>query len=527
MKRGGLLKVVGIFTALLIFQSSFAAAPITSTPQQRLTKLEIAARETNNFPLSAPHEKANLQELQRRMIQMGMGTAEFSAGALQTVILIAIISGVKIFQDEFEHALITGSAVSLQDASKISLKASQMIINSPSIWMGILGSPVTETAFAPAIQIFNFLISNTATSAIMKTLLASGIHSFVSFLGWELASHLWEEARGMLSEPADYERAGRFFSLGFGSIHNLEDRATLNKMLQNMAQILITDSALRKQWFYNCWRLRLATGDFTILIGSMVAATTVGTALFPGAGTILGLCFGVAGGIASLQVPEDVKKGISESIRFTRRQYNRTAGHLSRSLEKRRKYREEAANTYFEAAFEAIGEIDRLSFLVLEIEVNRSKQPSVFNRLMAAPKLAKQVMITGLISTLSQEGGKIIREYYDQGSPIARKQEREVKKFKDSLRAAVSFYEAETLIYRRLYYKTANQELRDQITAERLHIEDVAALLKDIEEGLASRIGGTNSQPNETQRKRAELSLRVFNSIYLKGLNEEKLVPRL
>jgi hypothetical protein len=95
-----------------------------------------------------------------------------------------------------------------------------------------------------------------------------------------------------------------------------------------MTKILIVDNDLRNLWLYNTWRMRIATGDFVSFVITMATTTTAvtaaGTALFPGAGSIVGWMFGlagsVAGGIFWLMIPQDAKDGLTALFRDTRRE---------------------------------------------------------------------------------------------------------------------------------------------------------------------------------------------------------------
>lgn len=116
-------------------------------------------------------------------------------------------------------------------------------------------------------------------------------------------TNIWRAIRsGLPANEADqvrYRAASRLLALTF----------------ENVLSIVFVESDLRIQWIYNAIRLRLAQGNFVILVSSMVSASAVGTSLFPGAGTYLGMMFGIVGGMMSIFVPERHKNYITYSIK--------------------------------------------------------------------------------------------------------------------------------------------------------------------------------------------------------------------
>jgi hypothetical protein len=85
-----------------------------------------------------------------------------------------------------------------------------------------------------------------------------------------------------------------------------------------MMNILVWDNDLRNMWLYNAFRKHIATGEFATLVTTMVTAGVVGTLLFPGAGTLAGMMFGVAGGTISLFIPQDQKDALTEILQALR-----------------------------------------------------------------------------------------------------------------------------------------------------------------------------------------------------------------
>lgn len=100
-----------------------------------------------------------------------------------------------------------------------------------------------------------------------------------------------------------------------------KDWSILKQVFQNMMTILIYDHDLRNMWLYNTWRNRIATGEFVTLITGMVGASIVGSALFPGAGTLAGMMFGITGGTIALFIPQENKDQITSTLQSARLGY--------------------------------------------------------------------------------------------------------------------------------------------------------------------------------------------------------------
>src|SRR3989338_7914560 len=193
---------------------------------------------------------------------------------------------------------------------------------------------------------------------IFKKLIVSGAHSLFVFTGWEIGGELWEEAVRMIPEEQGraFRQAENFWDVVFG-VEELEksdprissnptvfrikgkyyllftDYAAFQAIFSNMWKILVTDSELRSNLFYNAWRHRIARGDFITLIICMVGAGVVGQALLPFPG--VGFAFGLAGGIAHMFIPDRVHEEMDIIIKDNRIAWNaRWKGVNTHALER-------------------------------------------------------------------------------------------------------------------------------------------------------------------------------------------------
>ena len=240
---------------------------------------------------------------------------------IQTLLLMMIITGVEIVRSNIDIAHLKRENVSPDEIARMSAEAAEQILLGGGTWSSILGmGVVARTAKRPLAWLKSY-IDGAVTRPILKSLLTSGITSFITFAGWEVGGQLFEEARELIDDDADYDRAANVVSRIFGAALSADDRRVLGLLLGNAFQIVVTDHELRSLWLYNAWRMRIATGHFATLVSSMVSAGAVGTAVFPGAGTIAGLGFGAVGGVLSLAVPERGNARITDDLAATRINY--------------------------------------------------------------------------------------------------------------------------------------------------------------------------------------------------------------
>ena len=240
----------------------------------------------------------------------------------QALVLMMIIAGVEVVHQEIKRAKLRNESVNYEQTFSLSGQAAEQILSGGGTWLSIAGAGVVTPFSKKPIVILETLLKDAGAHDILRSLLQSGICSLVAFGGWDLGGQLWDEARELITDDTDYTLAGHMGSVALGSLTdifsnsggNQNDVRVLKIMTANIARILFLDNDLRNLWLYNAWRLRIATGDFVTMVSSMVGAGAIGTAIFPGAGTLAGLCFGVAGGTLALFVPTPVKDEITDGL---------------------------------------------------------------------------------------------------------------------------------------------------------------------------------------------------------------------
>jgi hypothetical protein len=241
----------------------------------------------------------------------------------RTVVLIMILTGVELVAQEIHRSKLEGKPIDTKRLEKLSLDAAEHLLSGGQLISSMTAAGLTGALAKKPIQILTSILENATSRKILVGLVQSGITSFITFTGWEAGSELWSQATLLIPDDKDFDRAKNFVGVLAGATRgDANDRRILSLLLDKMGQILLYDDDLRSAWLYNTWRLHVATGQFVVLVSSMVTASAVGTALFPGAGTIAGMMFGVVGGLISSVVPESVKEDISDGFRGMRSSSN-------------------------------------------------------------------------------------------------------------------------------------------------------------------------------------------------------------
>jgi hypothetical protein len=245
----------------------------------------------------------------------------------QAYILMYLLAIVEVTKQEFEDAHTDYRNIAPEKLATSLIKAGAMLVDSGDTVVSLLTAAGTHRVFRIPLEILNKVIENSELKPIFKSLLQNLAGSLVTFVGWDFGTQLWNEAGTLIEIEAlgEDERAlvadsGKLWSNIYYALKGtldakdpqvLKSRKILELMSQNMVRILLTDPELRLQWVYNALRQRIFTGTFATMVGTVVVASAVGTTLFPGAGTILGMMFGVGGGLASMMIPEEIKNEIS------------------------------------------------------------------------------------------------------------------------------------------------------------------------------------------------------------------------
>lgn len=301
-----------IFTLLLgVFTPHTYAANLTSIQK---VGIEYGGFH-NDAARMARIKEALSQNIEESVSQQGQAT-----------ILMMIVAGAEMVRQNLNIKSLRGNRIDKNVILAQSLKAADEIINGSHLWTGFLGSRLAGGLSSKPLEIINKIIQQSQARNLFKQLLQSGIATFITFLGWEMSSALYAEAVDMIENRADHVRADRLMpmmvSLFRGTIKPTDktknDQRILKLVLHNMIKILVTDDDLRNLWLYNTWRTKIATGNFVTSVATMVTASAIGTALFPGAGTLCGMMFGIVGAAVSIIIPQSAKDKITSAIQTMR-----------------------------------------------------------------------------------------------------------------------------------------------------------------------------------------------------------------
>ncbi|MGE3975480.1 MAG: hypothetical protein AB7F59_13225 [Bdellovibrionales bacterium] len=308
---------------VLTFSPLFSAAEVSPQKSfQEFTKLYLSQR--NHLRNSAMQRKATgwraqlSRQAKNQLIQ----------GA-QVIPLLLVLSGMAVAQHEIQESAVSGEPLQTTEILKLYSEVSQSVLTSGQVWLGLLSAHASGAALEKPVMVFQQLLRNSNTNPLLSNLLASGLQSSFTFMGWELGSQLWQEARLLLENTEDYNKTENIYSLLKTSSESLESRRLLSLLFNNLSLILLFENDLRQQWLYNTWRLKIASGSFVTLVASLAGASALGTTLFPGAGTILGAAFGFVGYGAFLAIPQEAKDFVTFSIELARATHNKIQLNIS------------------------------------------------------------------------------------------------------------------------------------------------------------------------------------------------------
>ena len=276
----------------------------------------------------AATRSARMQKAKARLAKgargLGGDSLEEAGHVGQALVMMMIVGGVEIVRREFAFAGLSGREPSTSEVLALSAKAAAQLVSGGGTWLSFVGGATASASMKRPVAALQALLMNSTSSLLLRDLLQSAIASSVMFTGWEMGGQLWDEARELIVDDADYEAAGSMGAVELGAAFGnraarRNGRRVLGLMLGNMARILVFDRALCGLWLSNAWRFRIATGDFVALIASMASVGVVGAALVPApqgkaAVILLGLAFGVVGGTLSLVLPQDIKDSLTESF---------------------------------------------------------------------------------------------------------------------------------------------------------------------------------------------------------------------
>lgn len=267
--------------------------------------------------------------------------------ASRTLMLMVILSGVELVRNEIHNSKISGRRLSSQEYARLASQAALKVADRGDVWLGIASDIAITAGTKKQVAALELVLKDKVAKPLFVNLIKQGILSIIYYVGFRACAQLWKDARLMV-DPKDFDRSEQLWSRGFSGVidtvrlgRESDDARLVKQMLMNMATILIFDDELRENWFYNTWRLAIATGRFVTLASGIATATAIGSTIYPGAGTTVGFLFGVAGAVAGDSVPQSVKDAITEKFRdariatnkFQTQQYQWRLHHLIESFE--------------------------------------------------------------------------------------------------------------------------------------------------------------------------------------------------
>lgn len=363
--------LISIFLCISLASTSVLAKPIYGKEKSGISQSQMDAH------MAQVMTRANNSDVIRISAEVG-----------RTYILIWVLAIAEIVKRELVQSGFDLHKVSYQQIIDSAGLAADHILDSGEIVTSLCSASATHFLLKKPLQIFNQIIANSQSRAIFKSLLQHMAGTLITFVGWDFGGQLWQEAKRLISESelstvefGLLKNEDAFWSYIFK--FNQDSLRVLSVISEKLFKVLITDE-LRAQMLYNTIRNRLLKGEFATMVTTMVSVSVIGTTLFPGAGTIAGMMFGIVGGGLTILIPQQIKDGITNSIKTSwvnelekarlgenfellKLPYNKngeysiirkgkisTVYNLKSILEKRRTYRELVADVYIERLYEAV-----------------------------------------------------------------------------------------------------------------------------------------------------------------------------
>lgn len=273
---------------------------------------------------SIPHAMAEERPVVKSAAEMPLGAA---VGVGQTLLVMMTLAGVELTAQQIQKN--GGHHPTAAQLSAIASQVASATVNSPQIWTSVVASGGFSIAQKPALALGQVFLSPKLRAAFAP-LLARAITSTIAFVGWDFGAQLWTEASLLLKSPDDYKIAMSSFGMSKGllttalassntSNSNLDrQRSRVAKEMMHNMLLVLSNSDLRSALASNFLRTDLMTGEFQSMLASFIAAGAVGTAIFPGAGTLAGLIFGAVGIVGAQFVPQPTKDRITNSWQMVR-----------------------------------------------------------------------------------------------------------------------------------------------------------------------------------------------------------------
>lgn len=320
----------------------------------------------------------------------------------------------------------------------------------------------------------------------------------------------------MIENPEDYQRAALLGPRLLGSIMELlsggdatgDDTRILKTIFSNMVKILVYDHELRGIWLYNAWRMKIATGHFATLVALMTSATVIGTSLFPGAGTIVGLCFGFAGGaLALFIIPEHIQDSITNGIIQTRMAINQ--GRAGTIREELRSLDRNMKNPIFDSNTKSlnVSYTKKTTALLQKARAYRENAMTAqFEGLFRIYSHIKTLQGNHKVATTSGNEQAIVE--------INKKIETLTEAFNQNLKEASKFYGRQIQLFDQLRLKPSIKEVADLISGERTQLQQLSSAMDTIVAGLLQ---------GDDDAASAYWKQMFLTKVYILGFNESGL----
>jgi len=258
------------------------------------------------------------------------GVANDSAESLgnqgQSLLLMMLLTGIDLIDQAIVENGDSGKHLNPNELLEYSNQAAEYIMSNLEIWTSLIEDGIVLGLSTKPLEIFIEFLNEANTRGFLQNVLSHGIANLYKFLGEGLAGELYMEARELLEDESDYQRAEKLSTLLASSIKSgldlsshekSEDWRIIKKITGFALVILFHDNELRNLWLYNAFRKNIATGEFVIFASSTIA----GTMIFPGAGTIAGMMFGVAVGALTYFIPDKYKDSITSVLQNMREKF--------------------------------------------------------------------------------------------------------------------------------------------------------------------------------------------------------------
>ncbi|HAG90947.1 MAG TPA: hypothetical protein DCL41_03705 [Bdellovibrionales bacterium] len=242
------------------------------------------------------------------------------AHPLQTMSLIWVLAVVETYRQQSNLGPLQNHEID----SELLWTIADQIVNDMEIYSGMVGAGAISLPMGKAFQELHGVLSQNISKKFLVEFLHSGAVSFITFVGWEAGSQLWKEAIFQLNPDENESKILEDFKiLKLLSLQSTApERELFLKVLDKAFEILLFQNPSQtRDWIYNTWRLRLATGEFATLVTGMVSGGVAAGTIFP-PGFIVGALGGLVGGVATLLIPHEWTAAMTSSIRSARSSVN-------------------------------------------------------------------------------------------------------------------------------------------------------------------------------------------------------------